>query len=421
MRKRKFSFVSEANSGLLRKISHSTLIQFLSIAASLLLSSYMIRTIGGERFGVITSLNAILAICLVFTTFGWPVILTKAFAGSGRIHSVLALKAALKDSSLLTLGIGVVLFGLICIGIVSKQEYSFFYLPLLLLLRSLTALIKGVLDGVGRVIAEQYSIGIFLPFITIACFVLIDASDGINNVLLVYSFSAFLGLVLLVGILLLTKMREFNDEQDLPVELKRSGNWWLMSTSLSNVALLKSDVIIMGYYVDSHAVAIYGVICQIVTVVTIAISAGNAIFGPVIVRQYKENDLASARKTFRLVQKYVLLWSLPFFLMLSIFPGFVVSILAGEPVVGAFSFCLVILAIAQMVNAGTGPVATALYMKGEVAFFAISMMTSVLLNIIANVLLIPRYGVSGAAVATASVVILVNLAQYSRARSLKIA
>ncbi|MDQ0740593.1 oligosaccharide flippase family protein [Pseudomonas sp. W4I3] len=421
MRKRKFSFVSEANSGLLRKISHSTLIQFLSMAASLLLSSYMMRTIGGERFGVITSLNAILAICLVFTTFGWPVILTKAFAGSGRINSVLALRAALKDSSLLTLAIGVVLFGLIWIGIVSKPEYSFFYLPLLLLLRSLIALIKGVLDGVGRVIAEQYAIGIFLPFITIACFVLINVVDEINNILLVYSFSAFLGLVLLVGILLLTKMREFNDEQESPVDLKRSGNWWLMSTSLSNVALLKCDVIIMGYYVDSHAVAIYGVICQIVTVVTIAISAGNAIFGPIIVRQYKENDLASARKTFCLVQKYVLLWSLPFFLVLSIFPGFVLSMLVGEPVVGAFSFCLVILAIAQMVNAGTGPVATALYMKGEVAFFAISMMTSVLLNIIANVLLIPRYGVSGAAVATASVVILVNLTQYFRARSLKIA
>ncbi|WJV26256.1 MULTISPECIES: oligosaccharide flippase family protein [Pseudomonas] len=421
MSKRKYAFGSEPNGELLGKISHSTLIQFFSIAASLLLSGYMIRTIGGDHFGVITSINAILAICLIFTTFGWPVMLTKAFASNSRVNSMLTLKGALKDAGLLTVIVGIILFGLIWLGILSEMNYSFIYLPLLLLLRSLTALIKGVLDGLGKVIAEQYSIGIFLPLITIVCFALLGASGDINNVLLTYSFSAFLGLMVLVSILFFTRKPDIDNEQHSPTDMKRSTNFWLMSTSLSNVALLKADVIIMGNYVDDHSIAIYGMICQVVTVVTIAISAGNAIFGPVIVKHYQNDDFTSARRTFRLVQKYVLLWSLPLFLVLSVFPGLVLSLLVGEPVGGAFSVCLVLLAVAQMVNAGTGPVATALYMKGEIAFFAISMMSSVVLNVIANLLLVPRYGVIGAAAATATVVILVNLAQFFRARTLKIA
>lgn len=412
--------MSKQNGELLGKISHSTLIQFFSISASILLSGYMIRTIGGDRFGVLTSTNAILSICLIFTTFGWPVILTKTFASNSFFNSMAALKGALKDAGLLTVMTGITLFFLIWLGVLSDVSYSFIYLPLLLLLRSLTALMKGVLDGLGKVIAGQYSIGIFLPIITALCFTALGTSGDINNVLLTYSFSAFLGLMVLVSIFFFARKPKIDNEQHSPVEMKRTTNFWLMSTSLSNVALLNADVIIMGSYVDNQSIAIYGVICQTAAVVTIAISAGNAIFGPVIVRQYQSGDFSSARATFRLVQKYVLLWSLPLFLVLSVFPGFVLNLLVGEPVDSAFSICLTLLVAAQMVNAGTGPVATALYMKGEISFFAISMMSSVILNVIANLLLVPRYGVIGAAAATATTVILVNLVQFFRARMLKI-
>ncbi|MCK9735545.1 oligosaccharide flippase family protein [Pseudomonas syringae] len=417
----KVRFASDENIGLLKKISHSTVVQFFSIVASLLLSSYLIRRIGADSFGVITSLNAILAICLIFTTFGWPVILTKTFAIGSHLNSMVVLKRSLKDSIIAIVFVSALLFGLIWSEALSKLSYGFIFLPLLLLLRSLTALAKAVLDGIGRVIAEQYSIGILLPFITIACFAIVDVSGEINNVLLVYSFSAFLGLMLMVSIFFFTSKPRLSDEQNSTSEWKRSGNLWLMSTSLSNVVLLKADVIIMGHYVDSRSIAIYGLICQVVTVVTMAISAGNSIFGPVIVKQYQADDLSSARQTFRLVQKCVLIWSLPLFLVLSVFPGFVLSGLVGEPVDGVFNFCLILLAFAQMVNAGTGPVATALYMKGEIPFFALSMMASVVLNVIANLLLMPRYGVLGAATATATVIILVNFVQYFRAKSLKIA
>jgi O-antigen/teichoic acid export membrane protein len=93
--------------------------------------------------------------------------------------------------------------------------------------------------------------------------------------------------------------------------------------------------------------------------------------------------------------------------------------LAGKAPSIELSRCLVILAIAQLVNAATGPVATSLYMKGEVAFFAGSVIVSALFNIAGNLALVPDYGAVGAATSTATAI--ANLAQYLRARYLRIA
>lgn len=406
---------------LLGKISHSTIIQFFSIGASLALSSFLIRSVGAENAGVITALNAVLAICLIFTTFGWPVILTKTFAGNSKLHSTQVLKRAIKECSVWVAFVSLVLYPLSWLGLLPGLEGSLIFTVALLCLRTLTALFKAALDGIGFVVAGQYCMGLIIPLITIICFLSLNPSAEIWSILLVYSLSIGLGLVL-IFLLFLARFRPISSvDVTSEVEPKREGNWWLMSTRLSNVILLKADVIIMSYYLDDSSVAIYGLICQVVVILTVAISAGNSIFGPAIVKQYRAGDLTAARRTFRRVQKYIVSWSIPLFFILCICPGFIISTLAGESVAESFSFCLIALAIAQLVNAATGPVATALYMKGEVIYFSVSMMISVLLNIVGNLLLVPRYGVEGAAVATSIVAVGVNCAQYIKARTLKIA
>ncbi|WP_158275419.1 lipopolysaccharide biosynthesis protein [Pseudomonas sp. HMWF034] len=415
------SFKLKRNYELLGKINHSTIIQFFSIAVSLILSAFMIRVIGAENAGVITTLNAMVAICLIFTTFGWPVILTKVFAGNSGSSAAKIFKRALKESGVLTALVCLALLILSETGLLPELEYGFAFVLILLFLRTLMLLTKAVLDGMGQVAAGQYCVGLVMPLITMACFIPLNPMSDIKNVLMLYSLSVALGFAALVFLFVFKYQPDRDDESSSDVEIKREGNWWLMSTRLSNVILLKADIIIMSYYIEDRSIAIYGLICQVVTILTISISAGNAIFGPAIVKQYNAGDLDSARNTFRSVQKYVLAWSCPLFMLLCLFPGFILSILTGESVDGPFSFCLVVLAISQMANAATGPVATALYMKGEVVFFSLSMIISVFLNVIGNLVLVPRYGIAGAAAATATVAILVNLVQYMKARSLKIA
>jgi O-antigen/teichoic acid export membrane protein len=176
----------------------------------------------------------------------------------------------------------------------------------------------------------------------------------------------------------------------------------------------------MGYYVTERTIAIYGIICGLVAAMAIAISAGNAIFAPVIIKHYQNYDYHTARKTFRFVQKCVLLLSLPLFFTLCLFSNEILSNFSNSIVEQDLISCLIILAVAQLINAATGPVATSLYMRGDIPFFAISMMACVVLNVAGNIWLVPRYGALGAAFSTATVITLVNVVQYTRARQLNI-
>ena len=62
---------------------------------------------------------------------------------------------------------------------------------------------------------------------------------------------------------------------------------------------------------------------------------------------------------------------------------------------------MIILAVGQLLNVASGPVGTILSMSRQERFVGIGMLASVVCNILLNYLLIPQYGVNGAAIATA--------------------
>lgn len=70
---------------------------------------------------------------------------------------------------------------------------------------------------------------------------------------------------------------------------------------------------------------------------------------------------------------------------------------------------MIILAVGQLLNVASGPVGTILSMSRQERFVGIGMSVSVICNILLNYLLIPRYGINGAAIATAVSVGIWNL------------
>jgi O-antigen/teichoic acid export membrane protein len=380
----------------------------------------MMRYVGAENFGVVTSANAIITICLVFTTFGWPVLLTRLFATGHRPTAVEGFRRAVLDAVAMTCAVAAVLFALFYVGVLKTPTYYFLLLPTLIFLRTIGAFVKAVVDGLGKVIVEQYMTGIAFPFMTIACFIIAGKLQTVSGIFIVFCLSASIGILILGG-MATRYARSGLTVASAPEGQKRSQNWWLMSAGLSNVVLLNTDIIILGHFVPQSTIAVYGIIGTVVAIMTMAITAGNALFAPIIVKQYQAGDDAHARETFVSVQKHVLLLSTPFFVVACLFPGPILGVLTGGTVHAELSHCLMILAVAQLINAGTGPVATSLYMKGEITFFAKSLISAALLNVAGNLWLVPKYGVIGAAVSTATAISLANVIQYVRAKQLKIA
>lgn len=169
------------------------------------------------------------------------------------------------------------------------------------------------------------------------------------------------------------------------------------------------DTLLLGYFSSTPApVGVYSVIYPLATLLNTAMVAFNFVFMPVISELHAEGQWAEIRRIYVTVTKWIFMVTFPVFLVLFLFPKRVISLTFGAKYVGG-SLALSVLALGLFVSAVLGVNRQALisfgdtrvkmYLDGGAAGF----------NALLNILLIPPYGVLGAAVATAGTFILLNI------------
>jgi O-antigen/teichoic acid export membrane protein len=133
----------------------------------------------------------------------------------------------------------------------------------------------------------------------------------------------------------------------------------------------------------------------------------NASFTPHMAHLLHTGQLAEAAKAYGSASRWILMLSMP---------SFIVLIAFSEQLLGYFgkgfqtaAAVTVVLSFGQLVSAAAGPCGTVLNMSGRVGLNMIDNVAVLVLNVILNVILIPRHGVLGAAVAWSISLVLVNL------------
>jgi O-antigen/teichoic acid export membrane protein len=166
-----------------------------------------------------------------------------------------------------------------------------------------------------------------------------------------------------------------------------------------NLLIQSSSILLLGYFRSPAEAGIYQAAAQISTPPAVILMALNAIFVPMIPGLHESGQKERLKELFTVSTKWGLYVSLPLFLMMILIPGQILTALFGRTYAsGAWS--LVILSAAQLVNAGTGAVAFLLIMTHhEKRWLLISGACSIG-SLLLNWLLIPRWGVTGAAIAT---------------------
>lgn len=156
----------------------------------------------------------------------------------------------------------------------------------------------------------------------------------------------------------------------------------------------------IGYFRPAAEVGIYQAIDQVPFLFTMILNAFNAIFSPMIADLYHRREFERLEELFRVSTKWGFYLSLPMFLVVCFAPQEMIIVVFGsEYVSGALP--LVILVIAQLINVGTGAVGFLLIMTGRQNHWLVFSSVILFLHIILSLLLIPRWGMTGAALATA--------------------
>ncbi|MEJ2212168.1 MAG: polysaccharide biosynthesis C-terminal domain-containing protein [Anaerolineae bacterium] len=132
---------------------------------------------------------------------------------------------------------------------------------------------------------------------------------------------------------------------------------------------------------------------------TIVIRAMNLSFTPMIADLYHRQEMGRLESLFRISTKWGLYLSMPVFLTICFAPQELLYVVFGAEYASG-GLPLVILAIGQLINVGTGAVGMLLIMTGRqnrwLALSAVALLASIALHL----LLIPRLGLSGAALST---------------------
>ena len=158
------------------------------------------------------------------------------------------------------------------------------------------------------------------------------------------------------------------------------------------------DIIILTAYEGYDKVAYYSIAVKLATVTALALMSVNIVVAPKIAEIYNNNDHSKLNKLIKDSSRIIFSISLPVLTVLFVFSEFILG-LFGENYVLAKE-ALVILLAAQLFSAICGPGAIYLNMTGKEQKLNKILIAGLLINLILNFVLIPNYGIEGAAIAT---------------------
>jgi O-antigen/teichoic acid export membrane protein len=167
-----------------------------------------------------------------------------------------------------------------------------------------------------------------------------------------------------------------------------------------HLVLSQTDTIMVGILVNPTESGYYWSAGRLAGLVVFGLVAASAVVAPAISTCYSRGDTQRLQAIFDEVSKWVLAFAI-FVSIALIVGGRLILGLWGESFVGAYSV-LVVLVIANLINAWAGPVGFLMTMTGRQNVAAWVMGICAVLNILLNFLLIPLFGMVGASIATAT-------------------
>jgi len=180
----------------------------------------------------------------------------------------------------------------------------------------------------------------------------------------------------------------------------------------SSLALIMgwTDIFMLGIFRSASEVGIYRVAFRVATVTSIALLSVNTIAAPKFAEFWAKNDMKALAKIVRQSTKLIFWASFPILLVFWLFPSSILGIFGNEFKKGVL--VLIILTFGQFINAVIGSVGYILQMTGKEKTFQYVVFVAVLVNIGLNIVLIPRYGINGAAFASMFSLAIINIIPF---------
>ncbi|MBR9916562.1 oligosaccharide flippase family protein [bacterium] len=179
-------------------------------------------------------------------------------------------------------------------------------------------------------------------------------------------------------------------------------------TASTGIIISKSDILILNLFTTQEQIGYYHISIKLGFILTIFFTSINKFIGPVFSKLYHANQIEELLNSAKKTTFIIFLLSLPPALLLLFFGENILMLFFGKEFSNSY-VPMVIIIISQIVNVFFGSVGVLLDMSGNQKFVFKATLISAIANVVLNFILMPFYGILGAAIATLFSVVLNNL------------
>jgi len=183
----------------------------------------------------------------------------------------------------------------------------------------------------------------------------------------------------------------------------------LMFVSAIGIIMHWVDIVMLGILSNATDVGMYHPIDRTAGLVRMILFAFAGIFSPIFSENYFKKNIVGMKESYQSSSKYILTFSLPVFIFLFIFASPMLS-LFGSEFQNAVALKILLTGIFVQTIFGLG--SSTLSMSGNTTFNLINVSIALILNISLNYILIPQYGIIGAALSTAIALFILSILRF---------
>ncbi len=401
----------------LKLIAKTSIIVFITLLFSKLFNyGYRIiiaRQFGPEIYGVFSLAIGVFGFFSIIASFGLKSGVTRfvsQFRGKQETEKInIIIFYAIKILIISGIIFGILLFLLssfIANNIFNEPRLIFFLqvLAILIPIKIMSELLLSIFDSYERVDVSSYIENILSSLANVGFLVLfIYLSFEANSI--VYSFFASFVIVLLISLYYFKRkiLTQFSTTKikDLK-ELKSdfiSYSWPIMFSGVISYIFAWIDSFSIGYLLDIKQVGLYNAAVPIALLFTFIPTIFIQIYFPLINREYSQNKTENIKNMSKQINKWIYFANIPLLIVFVLFPEFVIGLLFGPEFLSA-SNSLRILAIGYFIFSIFTSSQKLLLMHGKSKVILYDILLASALNLCLNWILIPQYGIAGAAIAT---------------------
>lgn len=378
------------------------------------------RFLGPESYGQLSLGFAILGISVAFVTGGIPVAVSYYVSYYSGKKDERRIKGTITSSLRLALPISilvaVLLFNFsdfISVHFFKNIKLSFIFkvFSLILPFACMANIFQNVVNGLRRIkytiFIKYFSESAILLLLTI---VFLISGFGLKGAVYAYTISIVSSCILFAYViekkvfpLLKTKIVSIKNYREI-----LSYSWPLIFIQAIASIAVWTDSIGIGYFMDDKSVGIYNSAVPIASLIYIIPMALTALFMPVITNLYARKKTMQIKMLYKQTIRWTLLANTPIMGIIILFPDYLIKVFFGEIYTPA-STALIILALAFFCQYLFLASQYLLLMLKSTKLTLLNFILATAVNIVLNIILIPRMGINGAAIATAISLVLIGL------------